>query len=288
MPILLNTILTSVGVSLSEVRLLRHQDKRSAPGRSPYALWCYDRQQFELYQATQSFANRAKLNARYWAVFIANLTGKTMFVGLYQVNGCKPLGHDVPSPHIEGETERANTCDFYDIDLQDVMKDLIGRLFIDWGSGMRSWIQHAARQDKCVEELRPAFQEETFPGFLNFIEPLSKIAKLPSSWGEALRSARGVYLLTCPMTKQQYVGSAGGEAGFLGRWHDYLENGHGGNVALGARSLVDYQVSILEVAGSSASSADIAAMEGRWQLKLQSCEMGLNRNLARRLQAAGP
>ncbi|WP_280514504.1 hypothetical protein [Chthonobacter albigriseus] len=40
----------------------------------------------------------------------------------------------------------------------------------------------------------------------------------------------------------------------------------------------DYQVSILEAAGSVATVDDILAMEVRWKLKLQSREMGLNRN----------
>jgi hypothetical protein len=90
-----------------------------------------------------------------------------------------------------------------------------------------------------------------------------------------------VYLLTCPKTKEQYVGSAMGDDGFWGRWQDYVQTGHGGNVALKSRDPSDYQVSILEVAGTSATHDEIGAMEGRWQRKLQSKDMGLNRNLAR-------
>jgi hypothetical protein len=33
-------------------------------------------------------------------------------------------------------------------------------------------------------------------------------------------------LLTCPKTKEQYVGSATGEHVFWGRWLNYLDNGH--------------------------------------------------------------
>jgi hypothetical protein len=87
-------------------------------------------------------------------------------------------------------------------------------------------------------------------------------------------------LLTCPKTKEQYVGSATGEEGFWGRWQDYIQSGHGGNVGLKSRAPSDYQVSILEVAGTSATPDEIKTMEGRWQSKLQSREMGLNRNLA--------
>jgi hypothetical protein len=87
-----------------------------------------------------------------------------------------------------------------------------------------------------------------------------------------------VYLLTCPKTKEQYVGAAYGDGGFWARWQDYIQTGHGGNVALKSHDPSDYQVSILEVAGTASSDTDILKMEGLWKLKLQSREMGLNRN----------
>ena len=54
--------------------------------------------------------------------------------------------------------------------------------------------------------------------------------------------------------------------------------GHGGNVALKSRDPADYQVSILEVAGTAATTDDVIKMEVQWKSKLQSREMGLNRN----------
>jgi hypothetical protein len=86
-----------------------------------------------------------------------------------------------------------------------------------------------------------------------------------------------VYLVTCPRTKEQYVGSATGEEGFWGRWQNYLPNMHGGNVALKSRNPSDYQVSILEVAGSGQRREDIQNIEERWKRKLESKRMGLNR-----------
>jgi hypothetical protein len=71
---------------------------------------------------------------------------------------------------------------------------------------------------------------------------------------------------------------AAGQFGFWQRWLEYKQTGHGGNVALKSRDPSDYQVSVLEVAGTAATDADIAAMETRWKLKLQSRDMGLNRN----------
>ena len=156
--------------------------------------------------------------------------------------------------------------------------DLEGRLVIDWGASERAWVQRADNQNKTIVELRTAFKEPDFPGFLRFAEPLSKIESLPLSWVTSLRATRGVYLLTCPRTQEQYVGSAYGEDGFYGRWLTYVANSHGGNVELKSRDPSDYQVVILEVAGSLATQAEIVEMETLWKRKLQSREMGLNRN----------
>ena len=55
----------------------------------------------------------------------------------------------------------------------------------------------------------------------------------------------------------------------------YAATGHGGNIRLKNREKSDYQVSILEVAGSGSTPDDILRMESRWKQKLQSREMGL-------------
>jgi hypothetical protein len=157
-------------------------------------------------------------------------------------------------------------------------EDLVGKLFMDWGAGYRTWVQRADRKNKAIKELCTEFKEPEFPGFLNFVESLSKLDKLPKGWIEALRSSRGIYLLTCPKTKEQYVGEASGATGFWQRWQGYAQTGHGGNVALKSRDPSDYRVSILEVAGTAATIDDISKMERLWKAKLQSTEMGLNRN----------
>jgi len=222
----------------------------------------------------QSVENESKLRAPYWASFVGTPSDETLFVGLYAVKTPKLLEQDTPKPHTDG-IDKAGRCHVYDLTLQEKLGDLIEKLFIDWGPGDRAWIQRADQQDKQITELRTAFKELDFPGFLNFIQPLSVLNKLPKSW-----ITRGVYLLTCPRTKEQYVRSATGEDGFWGRWQDYVRTGHGGNIGLKNRDPTDYQVSILEGAGTSASKEEIVAMEGRWQTKLQSREMGLNRNWA--------
>jgi hypothetical protein len=159
--------------------------------------------------------------------------------------------------------------------LHDQLRDLIGKLYIDWGPGARARVQRADRQNKTVTELRTTFKEPPSPGFPNFLQPLSGVYKLPKDWITALR-ARSVHLLTCPTTKEQYVGSATGHDGFWQPWQDYVTNAHGGNIGLKSRTPSDYHVSILEVAGTSATADDVISMEERWKKKLQSKAMGLN------------
>jgi hypothetical protein len=200
-----------------------------------------------------------------------------MFAGLYAANYVGVLAEDAPKPHCDG-IDLAESCDIYNLQLDQRLSDLEGLIFIEWGDGTRAWVQRADNQNKPIIELRPEFKEPDFPGFLNFMEPLSKVEGLPKTWIAILKEATGVYLLTCPKTKEQYVGKASGGEGFWHRWMEYVVTGHGGNIALKSREYSDYQVSILEIAGSSSSSDDILKMESKWKHKLQSREMGLNRN----------
>lgn len=277
MPITFNTVLQSANVNLASVRLLRHKDSRSAKGRSPYELWRDDRGKFDLYQSTQNPRNREKLKGKFWASFVGTPSDETLFVGLYTVKYQGLLKKDTPMPHMDG-VDRAGTCDCYSLALDASLSDLVGRIVIDWGPGDRAWVQRADRQDKIITQLRTEFAEPDFPGFLNFEASLSKLNRLPKGWIAALQSSRGVYILTCPKTKEQYVGASLGSEGFWGRWQDYIQTGHGNNIALKSRDPSDYQVSILEVAGTAATPELIIAMENRWKAKLKSREMGLNRN----------
>ncbi len=277
MPIMLNSILVAAGFDVREIRLLRHQDNRAAKDRTPYKLWRDNLQQFEFYQATQGVIHESKLKAQYWAAFVGTPSDETLFVGIYAVKGHKLLEKDMPKPHMDG-VDKAGSCHLYDLLLEPRLDGLIGKLLINWGPGKRAWIQRADKRNKEIVELRRQFKEEDFPGFLNFVKSLSQLENLPIGWINALKSSKGIYMLTCPKTKEQYVGSAIGESGFWGRWQDYAETGHGGDVALKSRDPSDYQVSILEVAGTALSDEQILDLEKMWKRKLQSREMGLNRN----------
>jgi len=268
-----NTILRAEGIDPTTVRLLRHQDtRRGAP--TPYRLWRADDGRFETYQSIQR-RNLFPVGS-FLASFVATPANETLFVGLYVVENVGPI----PPNTVDPVDTAHDLSGFYWLATKSDARldDYTARLVIDWGSGFRTWAQLAGRQEKPVVEIRSKFEEPAFPGFMPFVTRLSEIEALPKGWADALQASRGVYLLTCPMTKEQYVGSASGSEGFLGRWRDYVQTGHGGNVGLKSRDPSDYQVAILEVAGSAVTTDDVLRMEHRWKAKLQSVEMGLNRN----------
>ncbi|MEO1495986.1 MAG: GIY-YIG nuclease family protein [Planctomycetota bacterium] len=277
MPVGFNALLIGAGVQPAEVRLMRHQDTRSRAG-SLYDVWRDERGRFEEYQAYQRVRNAKKFDAPYWASFVVDGFGDTVFVGLYRARLAGVLERRVERLLQPGVYNEPGELHEYDTALDSRLDDLIGRLVIDWGKSFVAWAQYADRQDKPILEIRAEGTDPAFPGFMDFRRKLSQLGGLPTTWRETLRSSRGVYLLACPRTREQYVGSATGHDGFMGRWLSYASDGHGGNVRLRSRDPSDYQVSILEVAGSAASTEDILHSESLWKNKLLSREMGLNAN----------
>jgi hypothetical protein len=270
MSIMFNILLKECGVTPADVILVRHQDQRADKGRTPYELWREAPEAFEAYQAIQSTSQRSRFDgAQYWAVFVGTPAGETVFVNLYAAVYQGLLDQDLPRPHNDG-IDQAGTRDRYALTVDPRLSKYAGKLLIEWGEGTRAWVQRAERQDKPIVELRPRVSELPFPGFLKFQRPLSQLASVPQNWIDALKAAKGVYVLVCPQTNRHYVGQADGAEGFWQRWQDYRRNGHGGTVALKAEDRTDYLVSILEVARTPPEPGELHEMEQRWMRKLCS------------------
>ena len=200
MPLTFKTVLVDAKIDPTKVRLLRHQDSRADYGRTPYEMFKNDRPAFELYQSHQSPKRRPHLKADYWASFVGTSDKRTLFCGLYSSRYVGLGDRDVPWPHCEGGIDRAGHYDLYELTLLDALKSYGGLLFIDWGSP-RSSIQR--QTDKVITELYREFKEPDFPGFSMFIKRLSELDFLPVEWIAILRNQKGIYLLTCPKTKEQ-------------------------------------------------------------------------------------
>jgi hypothetical protein len=209
------------------------------------------------------------------ASFVATPLDETLFVGLYNIAGVGTVPAGIIDPLSGSDVAGLHS---YDLEVSEKLADYRGRLTINWGPGFRSWVQRADRMDKAVVEIRRTVGEPPFPGFLDFRMNLSGLASVPLSWRAVLSSVSGIYLLTCPKSGKQYVGLAHGVGGFWGRWEEYAASGHGGNKRMLDLRASDYQVSVLEVASSSASMEVLAKMETGWKQKFFSRQFGLNAN----------
>lgn len=242
-------LLERCGYDPKSTRLLRH-DARGG------LAWRRGRDAFLCFASFQTQANSPYNGAPTHAChFIAGPTvagtSTALFIGTTEVANGRPWDRE-ERPLVQDDEviaqERASSqaLDLFDLTWCAECNPYVERILIDWGTGTRSWSQWAERRPKPILELRLDARETPFPGFGGFRERVSSLLGLPQSWRAALESVLGVYLLVTD-DGQQYVGSAYGADGFLGRWRQYAANGHGGNrkLMMLAPGLRDYQVSIL-------------------------------------------
>lgn len=162
-----------------------------------------------------------------------------------------------------------------------------GRLIIKYKNKAQTMIRKAeAVIDDCIvfQILPNTFDDDLFPGYdkVNITwEELKRVIE-KDSWKTALQNQKGVYLLTDKSNGKMYVGSAYGENMILGRWKEYVKNGHGGNAGL--RQLTfdhikkHFKYSILDIYKSTTDDQIIIDRENWWKKVLQSRQFGYNEN----------
>ena len=271
----IDELLERRGVSGRHTRLVRH-DKRGL------IEWKRSVEHFDHWVSYQRNDNRSPYNhARTAIQFVPESSNHAVFVGAHDIgDSWAPSDNSTRRPslfHEGGDYVGKDSHRVYDLDRRSGLEDLVGRVVIDWGSSTRSWSQWMGK-GKPIVEIRASAAEEQFPGFSRIVLRVEDVPLIPSAWQGALASVGGIYLLVCNATGEQYVGSAFGDGGFLGRWTSYASNGHGGNKLLISRRSTDYSVSILEIASPDMAMADIIRRETAWKRKLGSRAHGLNAN----------
>ncbi|WP_108859195.1 GIY-YIG nuclease family protein [Ruegeria sp. Alg231-54] len=273
----LNELLSKRGFDLAHARYVRHDHRALAAWRRGSANFDH----FVSYQRDDSISpyNGAELAVQFVP---QGPTGALFVGGHYILDSWAACDNPERNPSLWTPFEEDYGQDLdhrrYDLARIENIEDLVGRLIIDWGAATRSWSQWAERKPKPIVELRATAEDEAFPGFGEFTSTVQELPTLPSSWQNALASVNGVYLLVCPETGEQYVGSAYGDGGFMGRWASYAVNGHGGNKLLLVRKRTNYAISILEIASPDMSASEIINRESAWKTKLGSRAHGLNAN----------
>lgn len=262
-----------------KIKLVRHQDKR------------YDISKlirdglFELYQSYQS---RPVFDCDYIVSFLGIEGSKARMIGVYQVKDRKPASA-YPLPSDFSHPEFATDNRYYYI-LEEVkgFEDLNGRVVIDWGGSPLAW--HQWLTEKEVIEILPAGYVKEFSGFLDIIlryDELVSIINAPDAnreWHRMLASVAGVYLITDTITGNQYVGSAYGKEGILGRWKVYAKSPDGGNRQLeellhdNNHYANNFQFTILQTLPRTLTLDEVIDVEKRYKEKLGTRAFGLNSN----------
>lgn len=98
-----------------------------------------------------------------------------------------------------------------------------------------------------------------------------------------MENQKAVYLIVDTKTGKKYVGSAYGNDMLLGRWRNYIANGHGGNKLLKSLDFEyikeNFKYSILEIFKSSVDDEIIINRESFWkEVLLTRTEFGYNDN----------
>jgi len=262
-----------------KIKLVRHQDDRlnlAAVREAGY---------LELYQSYQSKPVFDGCDAI--VSFLGASGSKATFYGVYEVKAVRRSG-EVPLPATCPFPElRPAQGFFYDLGELLGFTDFRDRLVIDWGKGALAW--HQWLTDRTVLEYLPVGRISPFPGYLDFVltyDELCRMVKNESSnrdWHLSLKSVAGVYLITDTIDGRQYVGSATGEEGILGRFRAYAETGHGGNTLLdtlllekGKERVKAFQFTVLTTLPRGLSNKRALEQESLYKRKLGTRAFGLN------------
>ncbi|WP_291382645.1 GIY-YIG nuclease family protein [Demequina sp.] len=270
----LGDVLISAGVQLSDVLAIRHTFKEeglaSPSDATAEGVMTYTRRQ------GAPGGKFPKQPPRWWLVFLADGGRRSRLYGAYENFG------DV-------EEERDDVHRFYDLVESDLLHSLDGRLVAEWSSDSINWAKRGAvaASFPVVETSDP--DAVPFPGFDRIALSYAQLQEVMSdsryaSWQTALGAVQGIYLIVDRSTGKLYVGKADGAQRILGRWKQYAETAHGGNVALREALGIDperaqhFTWSLLRVFGSNTTPDEVDRAESHFKETLQTRKFGYNLN----------
>ncbi len=181
---------------------------------------------------------------------------------------------------------------YYTLSPVEACNEFAGRLVVAFAKGFRnSYPKGETCADAIMisELLAERMTIAEFPGYKSLDVSMPDLQLIVGQeiegWRTALSSVAGVYLISDTVAGRLYVGSAQGAGGIWQRWCAYAATGHGGNAELRALLAVEggqraqaFRFSVLEIADTHASEADILQRESHWKRVLLSRAFGFNRN----------
>ena len=282
--ILLSDLLKNNGIDPKEVVLIRHVMSQDNFNK------CFQEGFIKEYTQIQGKNKKMLKQSKYWMVFIGTNGTRAKLYCMYKYKGFShvsehtmPEGFPCPDMYIDD-------ANLYELEETELFGDLKDRLIIEWGSATQSWYQ-SANVRKPIVAIHSQ-QKYAFEGYESCIYSFEKLKEIVEDMGmgayeehwKALSSVKGVYLIVDTTDGKQYIGSAYGDKGILGRWSDYVNTLHGGNKELikllkrNPERYKKFRFTILKIFSDGASEKVVTDAEKLYKAKLGSVEFGLNDN----------
>jgi len=228
----------------------------------------------------------------YVASFIGHEAGKALFVGLYSIEGAKPLTYrqfwkvpayvEMKAFGLKGWTheQKRKTVLWFDLVLDNFYKNWKGKLVIGWPPPERAWFRRAFRNEfPVLAILEDSALDAAMPQWDAINLTREELRVLPTRWKSALLQWRGIYYIFDRSDGKGYVGAAYGSDNILGRWLGYAKRGHGGNRLLRQRDPRNFRFTILQRVSPDLDAADVIRLEASWKQRLHTrAPHGLNDN----------
>lgn len=275
-------VLRKVGLDPARVKLIRHSLRDKGFKK------CYDENM--VYEYTCHQKNNFSKGYDYWVVFVSDSSTFAKLHSIYRVCGSVPDTEDrIPQglPASEAK-EYSGQNSFYLLEAVDLLHEYEGKLIIDWGNSALMWHQKGTTE-KPIISLLPD-EKKVFSGYEDLIltyDQLKEIIENPiiyEAWRTALSSVYAIYLIVDRENGRQYVGSAYGGNGLLGRWSCYVKTHHGNNKLM--KEVVcnypdryhNFQFSILQILPKTLTPEEVINTESLYKRKLLSVKFGMNDN----------
>ena len=284
-----NDVLLKCGITdLSRVLLIRHSLSHDNFAAC-YADYNNRRELVKTYTACQKIGFKGRFD--YWAVFISSKSTFAKLYCVYKVGDCIKTRPDLKPANYPISSDFSIESNEYLYELEEFreIEEYNDRLVIDWGKAAISWFQIAGRQPKKIVSIMDN-ERKAFPGFDNIMLSYYELLEMVDdpvkyeAWHSALSSVYGIYLIVNKKNGDQYVGSATGTNGILGRWSEYAYGHTGGDKRLielmkkEPKAYENFQFTILRILPKDMPQAQVIGIESLYKEKLGSRVFGLNAN----------
>ena len=275
-------ILEKAGLDPAKVKLIRH-----SLGDKDFSK-CYYSEPQMVWEYTPIQKPGFSKGYDYWCVFVSGERTTARLFACYKVNGSVSTTPNLEPTGFPLKGRFEGKYDYFDLEPVDNLKEYEHRLVIEWGGAALSWHQKGTTEKDVLAIDSPV--KKPFIGYDKVVLTYAELKEVVENkdvyelWQAALSAVNAVYLIVDTKSGQQYVGSAYGKDGLLGRWRIYVDSLHGHNklmkevICAPPDRYKFFQFSILQILPKTLTDDEVIHTESLWKEKLQSIRFGMNDN----------